>query len=320
MIRESGLLRKQPAYYALVIARTAAALVVGVLILVLVSNTLVRMGDAVLFALLFTQIGFLAHEAGHRQVFEDPQRNDILGRICFNLLLGGSFAAWREKHNQHHANPNVEDHDPDINIKAVAFSREQAQAKRGLFRLTVRYQAFLLIPLLCFEVFSLRLVTYRYLVTRLPRGTAIEAALIVAHYVLYFGLLFAVLDLPGVIMFTAINYALFGIHMGAVFAPNHKGMPIMEREDSLDFLRRQILTSRNMKRGAITDFMTGGLASQIEHHLFPTMPRNRLREAERIVKEFCAEHGIPYCEAGALESYIEVFRHLHEVSASLRRT
>jgi fatty acid desaturase len=318
MIRERGLLRKQPAYYVLVIARTAAALVAGILILLLVPNIWVRMGDAVLFALVFTQIGFLAHEAGHRQVFDDARKNDILGRICFNLLLGGSFAAWRDKHNEHHANPNIEDHDPDINLKAIAFSPEQAQEKRGLYRLTVRYQAFLLVPLLCFEAPSLRMVTYRYLVTRRPSGTWIEAVLIVVHYVLYFGLLFTVLDLPGVIAFTAINYALFGIHLGAVFAPNHKGMPILEREDSLGFLRRQVLTSRNMKAGALTDFMTGGLASQIEHHLFPTMPRNRLREAERIVKGFCAEHGIPYCETGALESYVEVFRHLHDVSASLQ--
>lgn len=318
IIKQGGLLEKQPGYYALVIARTLAMLVIGVLVLILAPSIWVRLADAVLFALLFTQIGFLAHEAGHRQIFDDPTRNDILGRLCFNLLLGGSFAAWRDKHNAHHAHPNVEDHDPDIHILALAFSDRQAMQKRGLYRLTAGYQAFLLVPLLCFEVIALRMVTYRFLLVQRPRGAWLEMGLILAHYALYFGLLAAVMDLRGAIAFTAINYALFGIYLGAVFAPNHKGMPMLESDSGIDFLRRQVCTSRNIRRGRLTDFMTGGLASQIEHHLFPTMPRNRLREAERIVRQFCAERHISYCETGPLESYAEVFRHLHEVSAPLR--
>ena len=61
--------------------------------------------------------------------------------------------------------------------------------------------------------------------------------------------------------------------MGCSFAPNHKGMPTIAPEEELDFLRRQVLTSRNVRGGLLTDFALGGLNYQIEHHLFPSMPR-----------------------------------------------
>lgn len=320
IIRAAGLLEREYPYYAAVIARTLGAVAVGVLILVLIPNTWVRLADAVFFALVSAQLAFLAHDAGHREIFESPDANDVIGRICINLLLGGSFAGWRDKHNQHHAHPNVEDHDPDITIRAIAFSEEQALEKRGLYRLTVRYQAILLIPLLCFEMISLRVVTYRALLSRRPRGMHLEVAFSLVHYVLYFGMLWLLLPLDVAIAFVAIHYSLTGIHLGAVFAPNHKGMPILEGDSQMDFLSRQVLTARNLKAGLLTDFMTGGLAAQIEHHLFPTMPRNRLREASDIIKQFCVERSIPYCEVSAAESYAEVFRHLHEVSGVLRRS
>ncbi|MDP8950858.1 MAG: fatty acid desaturase, partial [Actinomycetota bacterium] len=85
-----------------------------------------------------------------------------------------------------------------------------------------------------------------------------------------------------------------------------------------DFLRRQVLTSRNVTAHPLTDFWYGGLNYQIEHHLFPSMPRNKLREAQSIVKAFCREHAIAYHETSVLRSYREILQHLHEVGAPLR--
>ena len=105
--------------------------------------------------------------------------------------------------------------------------------------------------------------------------------------------------------------------MGCSFAPNHKGMPILAPEESLDYLRSQVLTSRNIRGGWLTDFALGGLNYQIEHHLFPSMPRPTLRHAQAAVRGFCAEHGIPYSETGLLASYGLVLRHLHAVGRPL---
>jgi fatty acid desaturase len=106
--------------------------------------------------------------------------------------------------------------------------------------------------------------------------------------------------------------------MGASFAPNHKGMPIIPADVKLDFFSKQVLTSRNIRGGWWATMLYGGLNYQVEHHLFPSMPTVNLRQAQPIVRDYCAELGVPYTETGLLESYAIVLRHLHAVGAPLR--
>ena len=120
------------------------------------------------------------------------------------------------------------------------------------------------------------------------------------------------------VLFIAIHRGLFGTYMVSVFAPNHKAMPVLDRDSPLDFLSRQVLTSRNIAAHPITAFWYGGLNYQIEHHLFPRLPRNKLRAAQPIIRGFCRDQGIAYHETGVLRSYKEILQHLHEVGAPLR--
>ena len=85
-----------------------------------------------------------------------------------------------------------------------------------------------------------------------------------------------------------------------------------------DFLRQQVLTSRNMRGSWFVDFWFAGLNYQIEHHLFPSMPRCNLKEAQKIVRSFCEERNIAYHETFALNSFWEILVSLHEVGASAR--
>ena len=88
-------------------------------------------------------------------------------------------------------------------------------------------------------------------------------------------------------MFILVQQGLFGFYLGCSFAPNHKGMPILAAADKTDFLRRQVLTSRNVRGGWLTDLALGGLNYQIEHHLFPSMPRAQPAPAQPLVRAFC---------------------------------
>ena len=88
---------------------------------------------------------------------------------------------------------------------------------------------------------------------------------------------------------------LFGLYLGCSFAPNHKGMPVLDATDQSDFLRRQVLTSRNLRSGRLTDVALGGPNYQIEHHLFLSMPGPNLRHAQGLVAAFCQQRGVPYC-------------------------
>ena len=124
---------------------------------------------------------------------------------------------------------------------------------------------------------------------------------------------FLVLNPWQALAFIAIHQAVFGFYMGCSFAPNHTGMPPLTPAEEQDYLRRQVLTSRNVRGGRFVDLLLGGLNYQVEHHLFPSMPRPNLRRAQRVVAAFCGEHGIRYVETGLLDSYRQVLRHLHDI-------
>ena len=68
--------------------------------------------------------------------------------------------------------------------------------------------------------------------------------------------------------FIAVQQAVFSLYLGISFAPNHKGMPLIDSATAAGFARRQVVTARNIRGGRFTTFMLGGLNYQIEHHLF----------------------------------------------------
>ena len=150
------------------------------------------------------------------------------------------------------------------------------------------------------------------------RYPVIEPLLVVAHLAAYFGLLFVFLEPLHAVLFIAVHKAIEGVYMGSVFAPNHKGMPVLEKDAQVGFLRKQVTASRNVMPHPITDFIYGGLNYQIEHHLFPNMPRKNFKKARQVVKEFCLARSLPYHETSVLGSQREILGYLHRVSAPLR--
>jgi fatty acid desaturase len=149
------------------------------------------------------------------------------------------------------------------------------------------------------------------------RNRAWEATLLGVHFVAYLGAVFLVLSPIKAVVFILVHQGLLGFYLGCSFAPNHKGMPILEASDKTDFLRRQVLTSRNVRGGLVTDFALGGLNYQIEHHLFPSMPRPNLRRAQALVATFCAERDVTYTQTSLLGSYGQVLGHLAAVGREL---
>src|SRR6266700_1527453 len=318
LIKRNELLDKQPAYYTFKILFTMGLLAVGVTFLIVVNNFLLQLLNAVYLAFVFAQISFLGHDIGHRQVFRTTWKIDISSFVIGNLLVGWSGSWWIDKHNRHHGHPNQVDLDPDIDVPFLAFTEEEARSKKGFLRFMVKYQAYLILPLELLASLSFLIFSVRFILEKKAKYPAAELLVMTVHYLLYLGLLLSQLSIWQAAVFILIHRALFGLYLGSVAAPNHKGMLVLDKDSPLDFLRQQVLTARNVKAGAFTDFWYGGLNYQIEHHLFPTRPRNRLREAQQIVKAFCKQHSISYHETGMLQSYREILQCLHEVSAPLR--
>ncbi|MEV0593106.1 fatty acid desaturase family protein [Nonomuraea cavernae] len=273
---------------------------------------------AVLMGVIFTQFGFLGHDLGHRQVFRTRRPSDNLGLVVGNLCIGLGWGWWNTKHNRHHANPNHEDHDPDVSPAVIVWSTDQARRSNGLPRFIAKWQAFWFFPLLTLEGWHLHVASFKSLANPAMKRRRLEAITLVAHVVAYLALVFTVLPVGLGVLFLLVHQGVFGLYLGSTFAPNHKGMPILTKDDKLDFLRKQVLTSRNVKGGHVLDVALGQLNYQIEHHLFPNMPAPNLRKAQPIVQRYCEEIGVSYLETGLFESYGQALRHLHEVGAPLR--
>ncbi|MGH7746720.1 MAG: acyl-CoA desaturase, partial [Candidatus Dormibacteria bacterium] len=244
-------------------------------------------------------------------------RNYVLSLFLFNLCLGGSRGWWTDKHSIHHAQPNRLGIDPDIDGGVIAVSEEQVQEARGVARRIMRHQARAIWPLLSLGILQIHAYSVGFLFRRGLRNPAAEAGLLVVHYTVYLGGLILLLGAGEGLLFALVHQLLLGVYLGGSFLPNHIGMTNLAPGDKMDFLNRQVLTSRNI-RGRVTDFMLGALSCQIEHHLFPAMPRCHLRKAAPIVRQFCRERGIAYRETGFVEAYVEVYRHLENVARSLR--
>jgi fatty acid desaturase len=317
-VKQAGLLERRPSRYIWRIAVTSTLLAAGWAAFVLVGDSWWQLAVAVFLAVMFTQFGFLGHDAGHRQISGSRRVSYILGVLLGNLGIGLSYGWWVDKHNRHHAHPNTEGADPDIAMRVLAFTPAQARDSRGLSRMLFRSQAYLFFPLLLGEAFSVHVASIRALVSRASHGRPAEAALLATHLAGYLAVVFLVLPPVKAVVFILVQQGLFGVYLGASFAPNHKGMPILDPADQTDFLRRQVLTSRNVRGGWLTDIALGGLNYQIEHHLFPSMPRPNLRRSQPLIREFCRQREVPYCEATLAGSYAQALRHLAVVGRQSR--
>jgi fatty acid desaturase len=317
-VKQAGLLERRRGWYAARIASNLALLAAGGAVFAVLGDSWWQLLTAAYLAVVFTQIAFVGHDAGHRQLFRSRPANDRTGLLHANLLVGISFGWWVGKHNAHHTNPNHEDLDPDISITALAFTADQASSKHGLVRMIARYQAWLFFPLLLLEAAHLHLASVKAVLRGSGRANLLEGLLLVAHVAGYLTAILLVLSPLQAVAFVVVHQGLFGLYLGCSFAPNHKGMPTLTDADQLDFLRRQVLTSRNVAGSRLVDLVLGGLNYQIEHHLFPNMPRPNLRRAQPLVRAFCQQHDLPYTEASLFGSYAEAIRHLHTVGAPLR--
>lgn len=313
-VRDAGLLKRAQWFYALVGAGLVVALAGTVTGMILLGDSWFQLLMALSLGIIFTQAAFLAHEAAHRQILASGPANDRLALILGTGVVGISLSWWSTKHTRHHANPNKADRDPDIDPDTILFLREDAVKTKGLQRWITQRQGWLFFPLLTLEGFNLHRLSYIHLFSRGEvnrRWT--ELTMITLRLGLYAAAIFLLLPVGMAFAFIGVQLAVFGVYMGASFAPNHKGMPIIPWDAKLDFFSKQVRTSRNVSGGWWATSFMGGLNYQVEHHLFPSMPRPYLAKARVIVREHCETLDVPYTETTLLQSWAIVIAYLNEV-------
>ncbi|MFF7291398.1 fatty acid desaturase family protein [Microbacterium sp. NPDC008134] len=319
VIKEMGLLQRTPVFYSLVGAALVLAFAGCVTGFILLGDSWFQLLIAGALGIVFTQVAFLAHEAAHRQILASGPANFRLARLLASGAVGMSYAWWDSKHTRHHGNPNQVGKDPDIEVDTISFLETDAAQSRGLVRLITRKQGWLFFPLLLLEGINLHYISLKHLVTQKKvKGRWTELSLIVLRLSLVIVPVFLLLPLGMAFAFMGVQLAVFGVYMGASFAPNHKGMPVIAPDAKLDFFSKQVRTSRNVNGGWWATWLMGGLNHQVEHHLFPNMSCLHLSTARGIVRDYCNANGVPYTETSLLRSYGIVIAYLNRVGLAAR--
>ncbi len=316
-LKQEGVFERQYLFYAAQAIVAIGLLALSLGLLFVLEPFWLKLLDTVLLAIAFVQVGYLLHDGGHRQIFVKPRHNDYVMLVA-GFLLGASRSWWFDIHNQHHAHPNDLDLDPNTALPVLAFSEEQALGKTGVLRFCVRFQAFYFLPLLSLEGLGIRLSSVGHIVGGRARYPVVELAGMAVHAVLLVAILLLAMPWWQAAIFLLANQLIAGFYLGVIFAPNHKGTLVPTADDGLGFLEHQVLSSRNIFPSPAIDFLYGGLNYQIEHHLYPTIPRNNLPRTRQIVRQFCEERGLAYQETGMIASYVEVLAYFHRMARPLR--
>jgi fatty acid desaturase len=321
LVRSAGLMDQQPAYYVYKIGFNLLLLSGAWALFARLGDSWWQLATGVLLAFCFAQTDLVGHDAGHRQIFRTRKASDVIGYVHGNLLTGVSFGWWVGHHTKHHNYPNHLSLDPDITRRQVIFaSKDRSKRTSRAGRFIVRHQAWMFYVLIMME--GLRLHLSGYVAASkgaLKRHKAADLGMLTFHLVAYLAAVFWVLPPGKAVAFIVVHQALFGFYMGLLFAPNHKGLPVRDGDkEELDWITRQVVTSRNLLPSRITQFFYGGLNYQIEHHLFPSMPRRNLHRAQPLIKDYLVRHGLPYVEVRVVRSYLEVADYLGDVSQEVR--
>jgi len=314
-------------------------------------NTAVHMACALLIGLFFQQCGWLAHDFLHHQVFAKRKYGDWAGIFVGNLMQGYSVQWWKNKHNGHHAVPNLhnstalsQDGDPDIDtMPLLAWSLKQAQSYRELnggkdsaiVRFFIRNQAMFYFPILLLARLSWMNESFKMAFgLGAPSANAademkrkglqypmLERSAIILHYAWVFVVStgYGTWGIGKSVAFFMLMTCSCGWFLAIVFGLGHNGMATYDADARPDFWKLQVTTTRNITGGhgfpqAFVDWFCGGLHFQVDHHLFPSLPRHNLRKTHALVESFCKEWGVKYHEADLVDGTMEVLHHLSHVS------
>lgn len=318
-VQALGLMRRRYGFYLTKVALLLLAMG-GVWVgFALVGHSWAQLGIAAGLAVVIVQVIFISHDAAHKEIFQSAKANEMLALILGTGIGGMSLAWWNIKHTRHHAAPNQIGRDPDIEPSIVHFYPAEKPIRSRLALAAHARQGWWFYPLLIVEALNLHMQSVVALITTpTMKRRKIELGLLAVRLGGLPAVLFVFLP-PGLAgAFLGVQLAVTGVYLGASFAVSHIGMKIVAPTEKIGFLHRQVLSSRNIAGGRLASFAMGGLNYQIEHHLFPSMPRPNLRKARPIVQNYCRQNDIDYHEVPIHRAWAIVIKYLNKVGMAGR--
>jgi len=284
-----------------------------------------------LFGLGYQQLGWLGHDACHHGLTPNRKLNNVLGYFFGNVLNGFSVNWWKNRHNSHHAITNVLDADPDVdNLPLFVWSEHDLDkvTDAGLATVIVPYQHYYFVPWTttlkiiwslqsCFFLYDRESQNKSYI-----KALLMEKVTIALHYVLLFLVLRLTPSIGAAIFFLLGSEFIGGSAIALIVFMNHYACEQLQKIEGkdADFLTIQLRGTRNINSGIFMDWFAGGLNYQIEHHLFPTIPRHNLSKVKPFVENFCRENDLPYMSFSYWECLISVLQRLESVANTYKKT
>lgn len=317
-VSDAGLLDRQYGYYAFKIFYTLAAFIGLIALLLSTQNFWLQVLVIVALSFVSVQVGLLGHDAAHLAIFRSAKWNKLAGLLFFGFFTGIGYNHWVFRHNAHHANPNHEGEDPDV--ASYAQTVEELASKRGIMKFIYdrQHRLFMVITAASVTAYQVHGLSYNWNMKSSFSKWA-DSLMMALHFAVFWVAPFFFFAWWNALIMLFLFRLLMGVYFGAVSATNHKGMRVVKKGEELGFVEKQVLTTRNVRKGRIVDFVYGGLNYQIEHHLFPTMPRVNFSKCKPVVEAFCKENGIPYEETGVVRSYRQILGALGKVVMDARR-
>lgn len=308
-----GYMKRRYSYYIILALALGIGIWATITVFFLFDSFIVLLLAVVVFTFFRMQIAFVGHDLTHNQVFKSKKYNAFFGYITWGALTGLSQWYWKDKHNRHHEHTNQAGLDPDLDIP-FAFLREHKLSEKWYFqKLVLPFQHILFFLALPFAYLDFIKSSLRYIFTHRKAFSFVELALMLGNFAFVVWMfLYSQGFLIGSILL-GIHILLAGIYMSLSFAPNHLGMETIPA--GADYERvYQIMTSRNLRSNTLKTFLLGGLDYQIEHHLYPTMPRINYPKVGPIVELYCKQNNIPYSKTTLLKSFQEIYVALRKFS------
>ena len=288
---------------------------------------------AIGLGMFWQQVALFGHDFGHNSVGYGCKGNSI-GSKWVNLFFGVSGQWWKESHNTHHFVCNSIENDPDIQhlpVFAVTdkilngfFSNfYKREFKFDCFaKNIVRFQHILYFPVMGFARFNFYIQTIGFLLRfkHVP-GRFSEIFFIALFWIWVISLLRILPDTYTLVYFLIISHIVTGflhcqvtISHFAMHTYNDKFYNPSKRDN---WIKSQMETTMNIDCYEWMDWFHGGLQFQIEHHLFPNLPRTSLRVAkEQYVIPFCKKHNINYYQYSSYAAVKIVLKKLKSVAKS----
>lgn len=266
--------------------------------------------ECVLLGVVIAGIGFnIMHDGAHGSFSKYKWVNHA---AAFSLnVLGGSSFMWNVKHNIiHHAYTNIDGVDDDIDIQPW-LRMSSNQPKLVMHRYQHIYFWVLYSLLYILWVFVLDFQKYfKRKVGEMPlKKMSLADHIIFWSFKVFYLFIFMVLPILTVgFVDWIIGFAIFGLVAGFVLSivfqlahtVEHTHFP-MPKEDTGkmedEWAIHQLKTTANFApKSKFISWWVGGLNFQIEHHLFPKISHVHYSNLRKIVKQACAEYGVPYIE------------------------